>query len=131
MPNTVPQGTYHYLDFDRALEKMGDLPALTDLLGMLQVSLTRDIPRIEQLLAQDNVLLANRMLHALKGFIPIFCDDALCDEVAAVELLSKTASAAEVAAAYATLGPKLRLLQLDVAQSLSAGGTLFEGGSTG
>lgn len=120
-----PRNTYHYLDLDGALEKMGDLPALTDLLGMLQVSLTRDIPRIEQLLAQENVLLANRMLHALKGFIPIFCSDALCAEVAAVELLSKTASAAEMATAYASLSSKLRLLQQDVEQSLGSSGAPF------
>lgn len=128
MFDTIPPGPYHYLDFDRALEKMGDLPALTDLLGMLQVSLMRDIPQIEVLLKQDNVLLANRMLHALKGFIPIFCGDTLCDEVAAVELLSRTGSAAEVALAYAPLRSKLGLLRQDVEQSLSAGGALFENG---
>lgn len=131
MSTSVPQNTYHYLDFDGALKKMGDLPALTDLLGMLQVSLTRDIPRIQELLAQDNIVLANRMLHSLKGFIPIFCSEALCAEVTAVEELSRTASAAEVLAAYASLGPKLQLLQQDVAQSLSADGTLFETGSPG
>ena len=128
MSNTVPSGPYHYLNFDRALEKMGDLPALTDLLAMLQVSLTRDVPRIEELLAQDNVLLANRMLHALKGFIPIFCGDALCDEVADLEQLSRTGSAAEVATAYASLSAKLGLLRQDVAHSLRAGDVLFESG---
>ena len=131
MSTSVPQNAYHYLDFDGALKKMGDLPALNDLLGMLQVSLSRDIPRIQELLAHDNILLANRMLHSLKGFIPIFCSDALCAEVAAVEQLSRTASAAEVLTAYASLGPKLQLLQQDVAQSLSAGGTLFGTVSTG
>ena len=131
MSTSAPQNTYHYLDFNGALKKMGDLPALNDLLEMLQVSLSRDIPRIQELLAQDDILLVNRILHSLKGFIPIFCSEALCAEVASVEELSRTASAAEVLSAYASLGPKLQLLQQDVARSLSAGGTLFETGSTG
>ena len=131
MSTSVPQNTYHYLDFNGALKKIGDLPALNDLLEMLQVSLSRDIPRIQELLAQDDILLVNRILHSLKCFIPIFCSEALCAEVTAVEELSRTASAAEVLAAYASLGPKLQLLQQDVAQSLSEGGTLFETGSTG
>lgn len=116
MSNTNPNEPPAYLDFDGALTKIGDLPALLDLLDMLQVSLTRDIPKIDSLLAQNNVLLANRMLHALKGFIPIFCSAALCDEVAALEALSKTASASEVAAAYAALSPKLQQLQAEVTQ---------------
>ena len=103
-----------YLDVERALEQIGDLPALHDMLDMLQVSLTRDIPQIERLLAQDNVLLANRMLHALKGFIPIFCTDELCDQVAAIELLSKTGSAQEVGVAFALLSPKLEQLQSEI-----------------
>jgi hypothetical protein len=54
------------------------------------------------------------MLHTLKGFIPIFCCDALCDQVAAVEFLSKTADAREVAAAYASLSPKLKQLKVEI-----------------
>ena len=103
-----------FLVVERALDQIGDLPALNDMLDMLQVSLTRDIPQIEQLLAQNNVLLANRMLHALKGFIPVFCTDELCDQVSAIELLSKNASAQEVGAAFALLSPKLEQLQSEI-----------------
>jgi HPt (histidine-containing phosphotransfer) domain-containing protein len=115
MSSTSTDGqTPSYLDVERALEQIGDLPALHDMLDMLQVSLTRDIPQIERLLLENNVLLANRMLHALKGFIPIFCTDELCDQVAAIELLSKTASAQEVGAAFALLSPKLEQLQSEI-----------------
>lgn len=106
--------TAAYLDVGRALDQIGDLPALNDMLDMLQVSLNRDIPQIERLLAENNVLLANRMLHALKGFIPIFCTDALCDEVTAIEMLSKTGTAEQVKAAYVLLSPKLEQLQAEV-----------------
>jgi HPt (histidine-containing phosphotransfer) domain-containing protein len=112
----VPQ----YLNVERALEQIGDLPALHDMLDMLKVSLSRDIPQIERLLSEDNVLLANRMLHALKGFIPIFCHDALCAEVTQIELMSKTGSSQEVATAYALLSPKLVQLQTEIDAHLAS-----------
>ncbi len=114
MSDSAPYATDQYLEFDRALEVIGDLPALHDLLDKLQTTLTRDIPHIEQLLAENNVFVANRTLHSLKGFLPVFCCDALCNEVAAIELLSQTASAADVSLAYASLSPKLLQLQIEV-----------------
>ena len=114
MSERAPYTSDHYLEFDRALDRIGDLTALHDLLDMLQTTLTRDVPHIERLLAQNDVFSANRTIHALKGFLPIFCCDALCDEVSAIELLSKNASAAEVAVAYASLSPKLLQLQIEI-----------------
>lgn len=107
-------GGFEYLDVDRALEQVGEVEALHEMLDMLQTSLDRDLPLIPQLLAQGDAQGANRVLHALKGFIPIFCADPLCEHVAQVEMLSKTASAPEVAAAYAGLEPKLRQLQGEI-----------------
>ncbi|MDT8991583.1 Hpt domain-containing protein [Curvibacter sp. APW13] len=108
------RGGFIYLDVDRALEQIGEAEALHDMLDMLQSSLDRDLPQIQALLDSGDVRSANRLLHAIKGFIPIFCVDALCDHVASVELLSKTASAAEVTAAFALLEPKLRGLQSEI-----------------
>ena len=109
-----------YLDVERALAQVGDLPALHDMLDMLQMSLHRDIPHIERLLSQDKLLLANRVLHALKGVIPIFCCDALCKEVARVEKLSTLGSPQEVGVAYALLSPKLKQLQTEANAYLRA-----------
>ncbi|MDP3652759.1 MAG: Hpt domain-containing protein [Rhodoferax sp.] len=103
-----------YLDPARALEQIGDSTALHEMLDMLQAALDRDIPQISQFLAAHNVSAANRLLHSLKGFIPIFCVDALCDHVAQVEMLSKSGSAADVAHAYAQLSPKLVQLQAEI-----------------
>ncbi len=103
-----------FLDTDRALEQIGDVETLHEMVGMLQLTLARDLPLITQCLAAQNVSAANRLLHSLKGFIPIFCGEALCDHVAQVELLSKTASADDVARAYALLQPKLVQLQADI-----------------
>jgi HPt (histidine-containing phosphotransfer) domain-containing protein len=88
------------------------------MLDMLQASLDRDVPLIAQLLAQQDVGAANRLLHSLKGFIPIFCVDALCDHVAQVEQMSKTLGSAEVGSAYALLAPKLQQLQAEIDQYL-------------
>lgn len=105
---------FEFLDVDRALEQIGEVAALHEMLDMLQSSLDRDLPQIRALLSEGDVKSANRLLHALKGFIPIFCTDALCEHVASVELISKTGSAAEVAQAFAPLEPKLQKLQAEI-----------------
>jgi HPt (histidine-containing phosphotransfer) domain-containing protein len=103
-----------YLDPARALEQIGDATALHEMLDMLQSTLDRDVDQIERDLAAQDVKAANRLLHAIKGFIPIFCVDALCEHVAQVEMLSKTGSADAVGAAYALLRPKLLQLQSEI-----------------
>jgi Hpt domain len=108
-----------YLDTARAMAQIGDATALQELLTMLQSTLARDVEQIDQHLAAQDVAAANRLLHALKGFIPIFCADSLCTHVAQVEVLSKTGSASEVAQAYAPLRLKLQQLQLDVGAHLA------------
>ena len=107
-----------FLDVERALAQIGEVSALQEMLGMLQDSLGRDVPLIAQLLAEQDVSAANRLLHSLKGFIPIFCVDALCDHVAQVEMMSKTQGSAEVGLAYALLEPKLQQLQTEIDQYL-------------
>lgn len=115
MPTTfLPDREPIYLDPARALEQIGDLTTLHEMLDMLQATLDRDIGQISQCLASQNVGAANRLLHSLKGFIPIFCVDALCDHVAQVELLSKSANADAVGKAYALLSPKLVQLQAEI-----------------
>lgn len=103
-----------YLDIDRALAQIGDVSALHEMLDMLQDTLDRDVPQISKLLEGQDVKAANRLLHSLKGFIPIFCVDALCEHVAQVEILSKTQGSAEVGAAYLNLAPKLQQLQTEI-----------------
>lgn len=103
-----------YLDIERALEQVGDVSALHGMLDMLQDTLDRDVPQISKLLLDQDVKSANRLLHSLKGFIPIFCVDALCDHVAQVEMLSKTQGSAEVGSAYSHLAPKLQQLQTEI-----------------
>lgn len=105
---------FEFLDVERALDQVGEIEVLHEMLDMLQASLDRDLPQISAFLSGGDVKAANRLLHALKGFIPIFCVDSLCDQVAAVEILSKTGSAGEVELAFAPLEPKLRQLQAEI-----------------
>lgn len=103
-----------HLDTELAMSQVGDSEALQGMLVMLEESLAHDIPRIAEHLAVGDVESANHLLHPLKGFLPIFCRAPLCDQVAAVELLSKDQSAETVTPAYAQLRPELELLLSEV-----------------
>ena len=108
-----------FLDIQLALDQIGDTQAMHGMLAMLEESLARDIPGIARLLEEGDLIAANRVLHSIKGFIPIFCVDALCKHVASVELLSKGGDWAEITKAYAGLRPDLLLLQAEVASYLN------------
>jgi len=120
MSTTSPHGqAWVYLDIARAVEQIGSVDSLRNMLPMLQELLERDLPQIEHFLAQDDVRSANPLLHSLKGCMPIFCASALCEHLADVEKLSKAGGSAEVGGAYAQLRPKLQHLQQEVALYLS------------
>lgn len=114
-----------FLDIGLALKQIGDATAMQGMLSMLEESLARDIPRVEQLLAEGDVRGANRVLHSLKGFIPIFCVESLCSHVARVEELSKVAQAPEVVRAYDALAPELEQLQSEVVSYLNTSGAAY------
>jgi HPt (histidine-containing phosphotransfer) domain-containing protein len=98
------------LDLAVGLDMVGDAESLDEVLTLAEQSLSRDLPAIAQLLAQGDSSGASRLLHAFKGFMPIFCVESLVQHVGRVERLSKTASAAELQPAYAALEPALRQL---------------------
>jgi HPt (histidine-containing phosphotransfer) domain-containing protein len=103
-----------FLNIAGALAQIGDEGALREMLPMVLDALQKDVPAIADLLAQEDVVGAHRLLHPLKGFIPIFCTEELYERVAAVELMSKKEGAPEVAAAYARLSPDLIALESEV-----------------
>jgi len=111
-----------FLDIRIALEQIGDAQTLHGMLSMLEESLSNDIPRIEALLVAGDVRGANRLLHSMKGVIPIFCATPFCQHVAQVEELSKVAEAADVRMAYAMLQPELEQLHAEVAGYLNGPG---------
>jgi hypothetical protein len=108
------------LDVPLALSQIGDEEAMNEMLLMLHESLARDVPQISDLLEEGDMVGANRLLHAIKGFIPIFCPESFCAVVVEVEGLSKDTSSSALAPAYAALRPQLERLQADVAVYLAA-----------
>ena len=116
-----PAGPGH-LDIELALSQIGDTDAMNDMLRLLEESLARDVPHITSLLEQGDTTGANRLLHSLKGFIPIFCADSFCAEVVRVEGMSKDPSDTGLLAAYAGLRPQLEALLAEVSTYLLESG---------
>jgi hypothetical protein len=78
------------------------------------------LPRLQELLDKGDVYAANRILHQLKGFTPVFCVDSLVELVVKVESMSKHAEASEVCAAYDQLAPQLEALRQEVIAHLAS-----------
>lgn len=120
MPSPLLQDPPQLLDLDLAFSQIGDRDAMRDMLVLLQESLARDVPEISRALRADEITQASRLLHALKGFIPIFCQAMLCEQVTQVEGLSKEARGAELLPAYAALRPQLETLCAEVSAYLAS-----------
>lgn len=108
------------LSIERALEYVGDRQGVLTLLGTLQQTLQDDLPRVQARLDAGDLPGANRVLHQIKGFAPVFCVEALVAEVVRVEVLSKGADLQAVRTAYAQLGPQLHRLLAEVQACLAA-----------
>jgi HPt (histidine-containing phosphotransfer) domain-containing protein len=108
-----------YLSIERAMEFIGDANGVLSLLKTLQQTLSDDLPRLQELLDKGEVYAANRILHQLKGFTPVFCVDSLVELVVKVENMSKHAESSEVRTAYAQLSPQLEALRQEVVDHLS------------
>lgn len=106
------------LDVSLGFELVGDAQALNELLALAQESLALDIGLIEQKIDENDAQEANKLLHSLKGFAPIFCVQSLADEITRVELLSKTCAASELLAPYKALKPKLSRLREEIVRYL-------------
>ena len=119
MTMTTPPN-FAYLSVERGMEFIGDEAGFLSLLKTLHKTLTTDIPLITDLLRQDDVGGANRLLHQVKGFAPVFCVDQVVEHVVKVEALSKHGDAPEVRAAFAQLAPQLEQLRSEVAAHLAA-----------
>ncbi len=100
------------------MEFIGDVNGVLSLLKTLHQTLGDDLPRIQAMLDKDDMHGANRLLHQLKGFTPVFCVDSLVEEVVRIEHLSKHAASAEIRGAYSHLAPKLEQLRTEVATHL-------------
>ncbi len=102
------------LSMQRAIEYLGDRDGALGLLGTLEASLQKELPQIELPLERGDLPGANRLLHQIKGFAPVFCVDTLVADVVRVEGLSKGSDLQAVQMAYAQLAPRLQQLLAEV-----------------
>jgi len=109
-----------FLSIDRAMEFIGDKQGVLTLLKTLHQTLSDDLPRLQTLLDNGDLPGANRILHQLKGFTPVFCVDSLVAHVVQVEDMSKHAEAADLRASYLLLAPKLEALRQEVLAHMAA-----------
>ncbi len=120
MPSPSTSAGADYLDIQLALSQIGDLEAMNGMLVMLQDTLSHDLPLIDSYMRSGDIANANRLLHALKGFIPVFCRQALAQHVVRVEALSKDSQSSTAAPAYLLLKPQLEQLLAEVGVYLQA-----------
>ena len=114
MTSTLSNAGAIYLDTDLALSQIGDVEAMNSMLAMLQDTLEKDLPQIDDFLRAGDVANANRLLHSLKGFVPIFSGPDLCAHVVLVEGMSKDMLSKTAAPAYLVLKPQLEQLLAEV-----------------
>ncbi|MFM7025780.1 MAG: Hpt domain-containing protein [Limnohabitans sp.] len=108
------------LSIERALEYLGDMPGVLSLLATLQQSLQDELPQLQARLDAGDLPGAQRLLHQIKGFAPVFCVDQLVAQVLEMEALSQGSDLQAARAAYARLGPQLQQLQNEVRACLGA-----------
>ena len=107
------------LDVERARAMLGGDDSLCKIMEMAMQRLDEEVDAIAANLAVGDVSGASHMLHGIKGFAPLFCGDALADQITEVERLSKTADAQQVVTAYKLLAPALSGLRDDMRVFLS------------
>jgi len=106
-------------DAARGVAMLGSDASLRKILKTVATSMSTSLPDMQAALKAGDVHTANGLLHAIKGYVPIFATDALVDEVVHVEKVSKTESAAVVAGLYADLAPRLEGLLGEIRQFLA------------
>jgi len=107
------------LDVARGVGMMGSETSLRKILKTVLDSMSGNLLEIEAALQAGDVATANRLLHAIKGYLPIFASDALADQVAQVEGVSKTASVDVLTPLWHDLAPHLAGLLDEVRKYLS------------
>ena len=113
-----------YLSMDKAVGYLGQLESAHQLLATLQSTLQADALQIEQAIQTQNFAVLQTKWHQLKGFAPVFCQDALLVDIVHTEKLCQQTSTAELASqalqVSAQLLSKLQALQAEVALQLKA-----------
>jgi hypothetical protein len=108
-----------YLDVARATAYTGGDTATRGLLQMVEQSLGGDVDAIWRYIESGDAHSAGRALHVIKGFAPVFCADALNEDIARVERLGQTGALDALKPAFAELAPKLLALRREIQAHLA------------
>lgn len=75
------------LSMTKAVGYLGDIESAQHLLVTLESTLASDVPKIEAAIHAPDFELLQTKWHQLKGFAPVFCSDALVEEIFRTEKL--------------------------------------------
>jgi len=78
-----------FLSMAKAVAYLGDAANAQQLLVTLQSTLETEIPKIQDAIASQNFEALQKILHQLKGFAPVFCQDDLVTQISHTEALCK------------------------------------------
>ena len=78
------------------------------------MSLTKERMSIESLMSGDDGAAVRMSLHSLKGFVPIFCEPVLAQEIIQLEALGRQESLETLRPRLVNLVDRLQALENDV-----------------
>ena len=107
---------FAHLDLSQAAQYAVDAALLPSLMETFAGSLTKERIAIESLLSGDDAAAVRMSLHSLKGFVPIFCETVLAQEVIQLEALGRKESLDSLRPRLVRLVSLLLALENDVKQ---------------
>ena len=108
------------LDLSQAQALAGEPQALRTLAESFRDSLQTELQRLDAAVLGNDAQAMSFGLHALKGFVPLFCQPDLAQAVAELYHNSRALDAHAIGAGYRDLAPVLRALGTEVEAWLGA-----------
>jgi HPt (histidine-containing phosphotransfer) domain-containing protein len=105
---------FAHLDLSQSAQYAVDAALLPSLMETFAGSLAKERIAIESLLSGDDAAAVRMSLHSLKGFVPIFCQSALAQEVIQLESLGRKESMDSLRPRLNQLVTQLLALENDV-----------------
>ena len=105
---------FAHLDLSQAAQYAVDAALLPSLMETFAGSLAKERIAIESLLSGDDGAAVRMSLHSLKGFVPIFCETILAQEVIQLEALGRKESLDSLRPRLQRLVSQLLALENDV-----------------
>lgn len=111
--------TPQLLDLTRAKEFASEDDLLRELVETFEESLSQEIEGIETALMQQDKTKIEHALHALKGFMPLFTNDAFSQVVSEAYLTCRTQEFSKSELSINSLVPNLKILLTEVREWLT------------